>query len=395
MSQNATALATTGTINGYDYTVAINNALDTIKTNSSGASAPASPSTWQFWLDTTNNLLKQYNGSVWLALGSVAGGLFVPYMNGASVGGQFVGFVNKFRNGNMDVWQRGLTGTITAGTPAYTADGWIVGCTGANISWGKSAGGANGNTYYMLLTGAASVTDSFVKQRIESLVSNQLLQGGAPITFQCAVYNNTGAAIVPTLTVKTPTAADNYAGTTTQVNAVNLQSCPNGQTTTVAYTFATSAAILYGLEATIDFGASLNSGAKTIGVLCFDIRATPSATIGQNNFPPLPELRPSSYELQFCQRYYEVQGSGNGAIYVRAVIGNGGYLSAPLSFAVPKRAAPTMAVVGTWNVANCTQPTIAGSSTTSYSIGAGGTASAEALFVTTGTSTYVTASAEL
>lgn len=82
MSQNATALPVSGLYSGLVAATDINAALDTVISNFSGAAAPGTPTTWQLWADTTLNLLKQWNGSVWLILGSFAANQWVPYSNG-------------------------------------------------------------------------------------------------------------------------------------------------------------------------------------------------------------------------------------------------------------------------------------------------------------------------
>ncbi len=216
------------------------------------------------------------------------------------------GFVNKFCNGAFDVWQDGTSGTITAGSPAYTADGFYIGCTGANVPWAQVAG-RYATKYGLKATGAASVTDVFFKQRIESSSCNSLYpQATAQVTIQAKIYNATGATITPTLTVKHATAVDNWAGTTTDVNAVNLQSCPNTTLTTVSYTFASASGTTNGLEVTIDCGNNFSTSGKSVEVFEWDIRVTPGVATGLNASPPIPELRNIAVETAFCQRYYPV-----------------------------------------------------------------------------------------
>ena len=70
-SQNSTTLPTVSPYPGLTMLGDINNALDSIQTSFSGASAPASPKAYQPWFDTTNNLLKYYNGSSWVAFGKL------------------------------------------------------------------------------------------------------------------------------------------------------------------------------------------------------------------------------------------------------------------------------------------------------------------------------------
>ncbi|MGB4101078.1 MAG: hypothetical protein WBK91_04140 [Alphaproteobacteria bacterium] len=214
------------------------------------------------------------------------------------------GFLNKLRNAAMDIAARGLTGTITAGSPDYTLDGWIVSTTGANITWDQAQtpspfAGAPYNS--LKLTGVTSVSNSFVKQRIESLIAAPL--AGQVVTISAWIYNNTGASITPTLTVKRPTAKDNWGATATDLNAVNLQPCANSAWTHVAYSYTAHVSSFNGLEVTIDFGGALNAGSKIVYLTAPDVRYTPGVSTGLNATPPVPELRPPSTESLLCQRY--------------------------------------------------------------------------------------------
>lgn len=75
MSQNTISLPTTGTISGLDEQHYINNALATLNSKWSGASAPATPTpvVGQSWLDTstTPNTLRIYDGAQWLAVATI------------------------------------------------------------------------------------------------------------------------------------------------------------------------------------------------------------------------------------------------------------------------------------------------------------------------------------
>jgi hypothetical protein len=245
-------------------------------------------------------------------------------------------FVNKFRNGTMDVWQRGASGTstTTSGPTTQTGpDGWYIVPTGANVAWSRTTG--RGPTVYGLtVTGATSVTDVTVKQRIESYAAAPL--EGQTVTVQAEIFNGTGASITPTLTVKHASSADSWSSPVTDVNAVALQPVGNGLWVQVAYTFTASTASGNGLEISFDFGNNLSSGSQSVQTTELDIRATPGVTTGINNSPPPPELRPVGVELAFCQRYYEIVGQGlTGVTYAATYIGIGG------PFKVTKRANPS------------------------------------------------------
>lgn len=268
--------------------------------------------------------------------------------------GSYGGLINKFRNGAMDVVQRSLTTVAPSG--AYTADGWIVIPTGASCAVATAAGRLL-TVNSLKLTGAASVTDILIKQRIESYIAAPL--SSQTVTVQAQVFNNTGGSITPTLTVKHATAQDNWGATSTDVNGVNLQACANSAWTQVAYTFSASASSLNGIEVTFDFGNNFTTNGKSVQITELDIRVTPGVAIGVNNAPSPPELRPISTELAFCQRYlYAVSGYGLGVVVNSTTLYNG-----TVSFPTTLRAQPSLVSAGysvnsgsagTPNIANTT-----------------------------------------
>ena len=116
---------------------------------------------------------------------------------------------------------------------------------------------------------------------------------------------------------------------------------------------------------------------------------------------PTPfEYRHHATELQLCQRYYEVQGFATQAITVSGTnygIGAGNltyYESLP--FAVVKRAAPTVAISGTWTYSNVNGAvTVFGSGTSSYSLQIVNGGSTGTVYATTSTTSGITASIEI
>lgn len=74
MSQNATALPTTGTLSGLSLVAKVNEALDTIASHESGAADPGAIGAYRSWADTLNGVMKQRNAgnSGWLVRGSLA-----------------------------------------------------------------------------------------------------------------------------------------------------------------------------------------------------------------------------------------------------------------------------------------------------------------------------------
>jgi hypothetical protein len=274
----------------------------------------------------------QWDGTKWVPLPPAS----------TAIDGFYSGFVNKLRNGTFDIWQRGTSGGTTANTYVYTADGWVIGNGAAGpVNFGQQVG--RGPTRYaMFLTGAAGSTAVTLNQRIESYISAAL--GTVPVTFQMQIYNNTGATFTPTLAVSHPSTADTSPYAVVDLAATNMQPCPNGAWTRIAYTFTVlQASANLGLQIVVALPA-LTTGAQAIAVTEADLRATPSLPVGLCADPPTPEMRPIAAELAFCQRYFYqglppliglVPGSAT-SIYRMAA-----------RHPVPMRAAPTITMVQT------------------------------------------------
>ncbi len=88
MSQNLLVLPTTGTVSGTELVTLVNQALDTLNTVWSGASAPSEPEAYQLWQDTSTAppTLRQYDGAQWVALGVIdtTNHLWLPPLGGGS-----------------------------------------------------------------------------------------------------------------------------------------------------------------------------------------------------------------------------------------------------------------------------------------------------------------------
>ena len=217
------------------------------------------------------------------------------------------GFVNLFCNPHMDVAQRGSSGSVSAGTTAYTLDRWQISATGAAAAWSQQYN-ANIAGSALRISAATGLSACTLQQRIESYVAALMAtaaKGAQTVTVQFQVYNATGASITPKIAAGYASAQDNFTTVTADLAATNLQTIANGATGLLAYTFTPSSTnFANGYQIQLQFGGALNASSGYVDVTLADIRVTPGVSVGLNSAPPLPELRDVSYEINHCQRYF-------------------------------------------------------------------------------------------
>lgn len=278
-------------------------------------------------------------------------------INGATLQNSMLGgFINKFRNPGFDIAQRGSPITVVAGAPAYTLDGWIISCTGANVTVTQDTSftstGGLGRYSALTITGQAGVTGVTIKQRIESWLARELDNGVA--TFQWAVANTSGASVTPQISINKATALDNFTGVSAILAATNLQAVASasGGVEAYAYNFA-SGDTLNGIEVIVDLGGALNGAGKGFSFSLADARNTPGVTAGLVSAPPQPEIRPFPVELALSQRYFEKSfqystipaqnvADVSGAQIGMQIVGASATALYTINFKVSKRATPSM-----------------------------------------------------
>ena len=292
------------------------------------------------------------------------------------------GLLNKLRNGTFDIWQRGTSGTVSTSN-SYSADGWITLATGANGTWAQAANNrTNANTLYGLqLTGASSVTDILVQQRIESYLAVGL--AGRNVTFQAWIYNNTGGSITPKLSTQYAGSQDVWTSPSNDLSATNLQACTNAAWTQVAYTLAVSSSANNGYEFVIDFGNNFSTTGKDVIIAEASVRVTSAVSTGLNSTPPPAELRFVQSELALCQRYFVTSYGNNvapgaattvGLVPVSGAATGEGLVSVyPILFPVQLRAAPGSISFwdGAGNSGDWSTTTAGGGTSFSNGVGAG------------------------
>ena len=332
MSQAALTIA-----NGSGAAVrsAINAALLRLATKASGTGRPADIQTGEYWVETDNPGTGVW--SLWLYDGAsdiidslidsathaltrvsttqtpgnnstrVATTAYADAAAAAAAAGAAAsGFINVLRNGTFLSWVRGSSGSIAAaatGAAAIAATGWAVLATGATVAFARIVPGYNGAGASLKVTGATSVTDVTIAQRVEGADAARL--AGKTCTFQCAIYNNTGGSITPTIAARYAGSVDSWGAPVADLAASNLQACANNAWTIVAYTFAVHANALDGYEVKIDFGNNFSTSGKFIQIAAADLRVTTGASTGLNASPPSPELPSVADTLARAARYHQ------------------------------------------------------------------------------------------
>ena len=244
-----------------------------------------------------------------------------------------VGFKNRIINGDMRIDQRntGASQSITAASPSYSVDRFIVRPVGGTVT-GQRVAGTGSTQYVYQITGGASVTQLQFEQRIEASNSYDLAGSSATLSVNLSNSLLTTASWI----LYYANSTDNFASNT-------LISSGNWtiSSTIARYnaTISIPAAATTGLYLIIFVGAQ-TSGTFTIGNV--QLEAGSTAT----DF----ERRPYGTELALCQRYYQARNSGGG--YDCGCTGQAYSTSAvygPISLLMEMRSAPTITLAQVGN----------------------------------------------
>jgi len=244
---------------------------------------------------------------------------------------------NRIINGDMHISQRATSATVTAGTAVPTVstgypclDRWYVYSTGANVTAAQVSGssvGASNIRNVMQITGAASVTEIGVGQRIENV--NIMDLSGSTCTLSAYLADSLLTIVTWTAysattlntfgTIGTPTKTQISTGTFTVTSTFQRYSAsfniPSGTNT--------------GIEIVFTVGAQ-TSGTLTIG----------NVQVEGGSFASSYETRSFSHDLILCQRYFEIL---NNFYYLRTsnVASFGGNIVI-MQYKTTKRTTPTV-----------------------------------------------------
>jgi hypothetical protein len=232
-------------------------------------------------------------------------------------------FRNRIINGDMRIDQRnaGASQSITAASPSYSVDRFIVRPIGATVT-GQRVAGTGSTQFVYQLTGAASVTQLQFEQRIEASNSYDLAGGNATLSVNLSNSLLTTASWV----LYYATATDNFASNTL---------ISSGSWTVSSSIARYSANITIPALATTGLYLIIYVGAQTSGTFKIgDVQLEAGSTATEF------ERRPIGTELALCQRYYTDAGAGWVGIEETATTF---YTSIP--FVVVMRATPTATII--------------------------------------------------
>ena len=284
--------------------------------------------------------------------------------------GPVSGFKNKIINGNFDFWQRGTSFSGTGNQ--YTADRWYFTKSGAGTGFTVSQQSftlgqtdvPNNPTYFCRLniTSTTNLTNISLSQYIEGV--RTLAGQQVTVSFWAKASATT---TLPNIWLQQDFGT---GGSPSAVVITQLATNQSISTTWTRYSYTTTLPSISGktlgtngndlLRLYIDFTMAV----VTVDIAQVQVEQGPVAT----SF----EQRPQQTELALCQRYFYsyiigTNQTGTFPNLYTSYASAGGSVVLVQETAVTMRTSPNHTKVGTWNVSNCAQPTIAGGSNTSFS----------------------------
>lgn len=238
---------------------------------------------------------------------------------------------NRIINGAMSVDQRNNGSSVsTGGGIIYTLDRWYVGSNGAATTVQRVAG-ATANQYRMQITGAASVTNVTVSQRIEAVNCADL--AGQTVTLSFDTSNSLLTSLTWSASYANSTDSFGTLASPTVTNITSGSVTISSTVTRYSVSFAVPAAATTGLVIQLVVGAQ-TSGTWLLGNVQLEVgtQATPF------------EFRPYGENLSLCQRYYEI--GTQPALYISFGATGLGAAYGEARYAVTKRAAATVTTSG-------------------------------------------------
>ena len=268
---------------------------------------------------------------------------------------------NAIINGNFDIWQRATSYTDVAGIWNYGfADRWSTHNDGADAgTFTRSTTVPNtGSTYSLLMTGATSVTNTNMLQKVESH-NLQAIRQADSYTISCWMRSATAAKAI-NVNCLLPNALDNYSGYNQTAGSTSTTISGNGTSSAAAWTL-TDADTWYYCTATHNNYDSLTNNANGWALFLAVVSQTSASHqvyLSQVQVEPGLVATPYQFQkpaevLQQCQRYYQKSyavgtdpGTSVGS-YLQAKVDNSTYNFIKINFSPIFRATPTIVTYST------------------------------------------------
>jgi len=220
---------------------------------------------------------------------------------------------NVFINGNFDVWQRSTSYTDVAGIWKYGfADRWNAHNDGADAgTFSRSTTVPDGgSTYSLLMTGASSVTNTNLNQKVESSGLQSIRQANSYTVSGWLMSEVAGKVI--NLSANIPTNLDNHSGYNTVPLSTSATITGNGVVNSVAQITLTSASTWYYFTATHSNPNGITNFANGFALFLSFVGQTSTthkvylAQVQMESGPVATPFEHRSYgqELALCSRYY-------------------------------------------------------------------------------------------
>jgi hypothetical protein len=286
-------------------------------------------------LGTTGATLGTYGGATSVPVLAINAKGQVTSTGTAAITSGLTGFRNRIINGDMRIDQRnaGASQSITAASPSYSVDRFIVRPIGATVT-GQRVAGTGSTQYVYQLTGAASVTQLQFEQRIEASNSYDLAGGNATLSV------NLSNSLLTTVNwiLYYATATDNFASNTL---------ISSGSWTVSSSIARYNATISIPAAATTGLYLIIYVGAQTSGTFKIgDVQLEAGSTA--TDF----ERRPIGTELMLCQRYYQKRVGDSYSTGVSGQAYGTATVYGSVSFIQEMRSSPNVSLTATGSAAN-------------------------------------------
>lgn len=271
---------------------------------------------------------------------------------------QLIGYDNAFPNllinPGFEIWQRGAGpfNTVVTTHTVFTADEWAVLTNGGTATAQRSSSPASG-VYALEMSCSTNILHG-ISQGVEQYKSLEGLYITFSVSVKCSAVNDTRILIADYISSSDAAYSDYHPGDSAWHRLTVTKLIRTGLATYAPWAHA--------------FGIVLQVGSVGTGSVFVDEAV---AVAAKGPFPEGLVFTPPNPadDMTRCERFFEVHGGVSQTVpslYQYAT--TAGYFGYAVPWHTVKYATPTLTKAGTWAVANCGQPAVAGASTKGYFI---------------------------